>query len=185
LSVARPVPGWAEEVSVVTTRRLVLVRHAKAAAEGDVDAERPLAARGARDAPAVGRWLAQQGIAPDRVVVSTARRAQQTWALAAAELGQVTRPVADERVHDNTVEALLQVVGDTPSEVKTLVLVGHNPSMEELAAALDDGGGDPDARTLLAQGFPTSGVAVFLTRQAWSRVSTGTATLTNFGTAQS
>jgi phosphohistidine phosphatase len=67
-------------------RRLVLLRHAKSAWPDVADHERPLARRGRRDAPVAGRWLRTAGRVPDRVVCSTARRARETWQLAAAEL---------------------------------------------------------------------------------------------------
>src|SRR5215203_3123231 len=125
-----------DRLAGVTTRQLVLIRHAKSG-EGAIDRDRPLAERGVAEAPAVGRWLAAQGIAPDRVVVSPARRARQTWELTAAELGPV--PELDERVYRNTVEALLEIIRGTPGEVTTLAIVGHNPGIQDLAITLDDG----------------------------------------------
>jgi phosphohistidine phosphatase len=157
----------------VTTRQLVLIRHAKAG-EGAVDRDRPLADRGVAEAPAVGRWLAQRRIAPDRVVVSPARRARQTWELAAAELGPTPEPVLDERVYRNTVEDLLDVIRETPAGVRTLVLVGHNPGIEDLAIALDDERGDAAARGDLTTKYPTSGVAVFDVSGRWAGVSSAT-----------
>src|ERR1019366_8700761 len=80
-------------------RRLVLLRHAKSAWPGPPappDHDRPLAGRGRRDAPAVGRWLREAGCVPDQVWCSTAQRAVQTWQLAAAELG-VAPPVDYQR----------------------------------------------------------------------------------------
>jgi phosphohistidine phosphatase len=158
---------------LVTTRRLVLVRHGKAAADG-VDRERPLAERGELDAPAVGRWLADRRVVPDRVVVSPARRARQTWELAAAELDRVGELMLDERVYRNTVEDLLEVVRETPAGVATLAVVGHNPSVQELAVRLDDGRGDAAGRKELAQKYRTSGVAVFAVDDPWAEVRAGT-----------
>jgi len=103
-------------VTTSTARQLVLIRHAKAA-QGGIDAERPLAERGLVDAAAVGRWLAERSLLPDRVVVSPARRASQTWQLAGAELGPVARAVVDERVYDNTLSDLLRVVRESPPDV--------------------------------------------------------------------
>src|SRR6266700_6314858 len=68
-------------------RKLVLLRHAKSAWPDVPDHERPLARRGRRDAPGAGAWLRRAGYLPDLVVCSTARRARETWQLAAAELG--------------------------------------------------------------------------------------------------
>jgi phosphohistidine phosphatase len=163
----------------VTTRQLVLIRHAKAG-EGAVDRDRPLAGRGVAEAPAVGRWLAQQQIAPDRVVVSPARRARQTWELAAAELGPTAEPVPDDRVYRNTLEDLLESIRETPAEVTTLAVLGHNPGIQDLAIALDDGRGDDAGRRELTTKYPTSGVAVFDVSDSWAGVRS--ATLTNFAT---
>jgi phosphohistidine phosphatase len=112
--------------------RLALVRHAKAERDGPSDAERRLASPGRADAAAVGRWLASQLIAPDRVVVSPTLRTRETW-----ELTGIGSPPADldERIYDNTAEDLLAVMRDTPPDVHTLLLVGHNPSIATLAAS--------------------------------------------------
>jgi phosphohistidine phosphatase len=158
----------------MTKRRLVLVRHAKAAPDG-ADRDRPLAPRGTAEAPAIGRWLAGQQIVPDRVLVSPARRARQSWALAAAALGSPgPDPEVDGRVYDNTVEDLLEAIRDTPEDVATLAVVGHNPGLQELALALDDGGGDAADRRELAGKYPTSAVAVFAVADPWAAVEKGT-----------
>ncbi|MEX5718235.1 SixA phosphatase family protein [Geodermatophilus maliterrae] len=159
-------------------RRLVLIRHAQAAA-GPVDAERPLTERGARQAAAIGSWLAQSGLAPDRVLLSPARRAVQTWEQAGAALGPGLHPIVDERIWDNTVEALLTAVRETPEDVRTLAVVGHNPSVGELARVLDDGRGDRAARGDLDAGFPAGGVAVFLLATPLAGVQPGAATLSD------
>ena len=130
------------------TRRLVLVRHAKAE-QGGPDLERALAKRGRADATALRRWLAEQGIVPDRVVSSPSRRTQQTWELAAPPGSPDAQ--LDERIYDNTVEDLLAVIHSTPADAETLVVVGHNPSVAELAAAFD-----PTLRD-----YPTSATAIF------------------------
>jgi phosphohistidine phosphatase len=163
----------------VTTRQLVLIRHAKAG-EGAVDRDRPLADRGIAEAPAVGRWLADRGIVPDRVVVSPALRARQTWELAAAELDASAEPVLDGRVYDNTVEDLLDILRQTPAEVTTLAIIGHNPGIQNLATVLDDGHGDGAARAQLATKYGTSGVAVFDVGDPWTDLRS--ATLINFAT---
>jgi phosphohistidine phosphatase len=163
----------------VQPRRLVLVRHAEAASSA-IDAERPLTADGAGHAAAIGTWLVQAGLQPDRAVVSPARRAMQTWEAAAAVLGPAARPTVDARIYDNTVESVLTVIQDTPEEVRTLAVVGHNPSVRELTGALDDGQGTPDARRGVEAGFPAGGVAVFLLDTPFTDLAPGTATLTDF-----
>lgn len=125
---------------------LVLLRHAKAEPHRLDDATRELADRGRADALAVRRWLDDRGIVPDRVVVSPATRTRQTW-----ELAGTVEPVVDARVYEAEVEDLREVVGETPGDVRVLVLVGHNPGVERLAWELDDS----------VPGMATSGVAVF------------------------
>lgn len=162
-------------------RRLVLIRHAEAAS-APVDADRPLTARGTEQATAVGLRLALEGRVPDRVVVSPARRAAQTWERAAAELPEAPAPVVEQRIYDNTVDDLLAVLAETPADVGTVVLVGHNPSIGELARAVDDGDGDgdPSARDALSRGFPAASVAVFDLTAPFDAVGAGTGTLTAF-----
>lgn len=139
----------------MTSRRLALVRHAQAA-DAPVDADRPLTALGVRRAVAIGAWLTDRGLAPDRVVVSPARRTLQTWEHAGGGSA-----VVDPRLYVNTVEALLAVIAETPDDVRQLVVVGHNPSVSELAALLDDGEGPAAARRQVDAGFPPGGVALF------------------------
>jgi phosphohistidine phosphatase len=159
--------------------RLLLVRHARAAA-GPVDADRPLTEDGAGQATAIGSWLARTGLHPDRVVVSPARRAAETWDRAAAALGPGPAPVVDARIYENTVEALLAVVHETPDDVRTLVVVGHNPAVGELADALDDGRGSPAARRELDAGFRAGAAAVFELAVPFAAVAPGVATLRDF-----
>jgi phosphohistidine phosphatase len=161
------------------SRRLLLVRHAKAA-QGPVDADRPLTARGERRAAAIGTWLEQTGLVPDLVLVSPARRAAQTWELASATLTPGPASAADARIFENTVEDLLEAIRETPEDVRTVAVVGHNPSVGELARALDDGQGNPEAGNALDEGFPTGGVAVFTLTAPFSELEPGGARLEDF-----
>lgn len=142
-------------------RTLILIRHAKT---GDAprDIERALTDRGHADAAAIGRALASAGFTPDRIVVSPARRAQQTWADAQEELDPAPRVVVeDERIYDNDENLLLDIVRETPDDVTTLVLVGHNPSFGGLALLL----GSREARRA---GFPTAACAAFVIDGSWA-----------------
>jgi phosphohistidine phosphatase len=163
----------------VLPRRLVLVRHAQAA-HAPADRERPLSESGAQAATAIGSWLERAGVVPNRVLVSPALRAAQTWERAAAALGADLPPTLDQRIYDNTVEAVLSAITETPDDVSTLVVVGHNPSVGELAFALDDGDGDRAAREDLHAGFPTGAVAVFELGTSFAELAAGAATLTEF-----
>jgi phosphohistidine phosphatase len=161
------------------SRRLLLIRHAKAA-DGAIDIERPLAERGIRDAGAIGTWLVQADLRPDRVLVSPARRARQTWKRASAALKSSPEPTVEPRIYDNNPESLLAAIRDVPKKVETLALVGHNPSITELADLLDDGDPDPDARHELDAGFKTSGVAVFHVDGPFASIEPGHARLSGF-----
>lgn len=160
-------------------RRLLLIRHATAA-EGPVDADRLLTGSGVRDAVAIGAWLQAAELTPDRVLVSPALRAAQTWGHAGAQLAEQPQPVTDRRIYDNTVEDLLAAIGETAEDVGTVAVVGHNPSIGVLAAALDDGAGDPGARAGLHAGFPAGGVAVFDLATPFAGLASGSATLSAF-----
>jgi phosphohistidine phosphatase len=163
----------------VPPRRLVLVRHAQAG-NAPVDADRPLTPQGERRAAEIGAWLARTDVVPDLVLVSSARRAVQTWELAGALLTPVPHSVVDERIYENTVDDLLAAIGEAPEEVRTVAVVGHNPSVGVLAAELDGGEGDPDARSGLQDGFPAGGVAVFDLAVPFAGLSSGAATLRAF-----
>lgn len=121
----------------VTAHTLILLRHAKSDWSGDeADVDRPLAKRGRRQAPEAGQWLATHVGRIDMAVVSTAKRASDTWDLVSAELGDrpLTRP--DEGVYAGSASELLEIVRSLGEEYVTVVLVGHNPGLEDLAETL-------------------------------------------------
>ena len=167
------------ETRPVRPRRLLLIRHARAAG-GPVDPERPLTAEGVQQAAALGAWLAHAGLVPDRVLVSPARRAVQTWEQAGAALSSRVQPIGDARIGDNTVEALLAAIRETPEDVRSVAVVGHNPAIGEPAGVLDDGRSDPGARRGVESGFPAGGVAVFDLAVPFAAVAPGAATLRSF-----
>jgi phosphohistidine phosphatase len=164
----------------MTANQLILIRHATAEAHGADDAQRRLAPRGERDARAVGRWLRAAGVTTGVALVSPATRAAQTWALALEELGGGPSTVTEERIYDNTVDDLLEVIRSAPAQTGTLILVGHNPAIAELATVLHDGAGDPSAAREVASSFPTSGIAVLSVRGPWSGLAPGGASLLSF-----
>ncbi|OPG04378.1 phosphohistidine phosphatase [Streptomyces sp. GKU 895] len=160
-------------------RRLVVLRHAKSAwPEGVRDHQRPLAPRGLRDAPAAGLALAEADCLPDLALCSTAVRARQTWDLAAAQWGTPPPVRHDARLYGADVPELLEVVHEVSAEVETLLLVGHNPGLEELVLELAGDGLDDTLDTVRAK-FPTSAIAVLAWRgTAWEALAPGTALLT-------
>jgi phosphohistidine phosphatase len=120
-------------------KTLVLVRHAKSAwdAPGLADHERPLAKRGLRDAPEMGRRLAERGLEPDVIRSSTAVRARTTAELIAEGLGLAPdRLDLDERLYGASPEDILDVVREFDDAVGTAMVVAHDPGMSDLAFAL-------------------------------------------------
>jgi phosphohistidine phosphatase len=174
------------------SRKLVLLRHAKSTwPPGVADHDRPLAPRGQRDAPVMGRWLRDAGCAPDQVLCSTARRARETWQLAQTGLG-VTPPVTFERgVYEGTAARLLALIRRTPAVVGTLLVIGHNPAIEELGlmlAASPEAGQDVagaasgGALERMRVKFPTAAIAVLELGGTWRGLARGQARLTAFVT---
>jgi phosphohistidine phosphatase len=140
-------------------RTLILLRHAKSDWSGDeADIDRPLARRGRRQAPEAGRWLAANVDTIDLAVVSPASRARSTWELASAELADPPPMRIDDRVYAASDDELLAVLHELPDHLETVVLVGHNPGIEQLASRL------AGAWTSM----PTSAFAVISVPGSWS-----------------
>ncbi|MGW0209610.1 SixA phosphatase family protein [Streptomyces sp. NPDC003233] len=161
-------------------RRLVVLRHAKSAwPEGVEDHRRPLARRGLRDAPAAGRALAEADCLPDLALCSPAVRARRTWELASAEWGTPPPVRYDRRLYAAGVPELLEVVHEAPPEVETLLLIGHNPGLEELVLELARDGLE-DTLERVRTKFPTSAIAVLSWHgTGWPALGPGTALLTS------
>jgi len=166
------------------TRRLILLRHAKSAWPEDVpDHERPLAPRGRRDAPAAGGWLRKAGYVPDRVLCSTARRARETWQLAEETLGAHPEAAFEDRVYGASVAELLDLARQAPAEVRTLLIVGHDPAMRGLTLELaseQPADGEAEALGRVRAKYPTAGIAVLSFSGDWAELSPGQARLAEF-----
>jgi phosphohistidine phosphatase len=145
---------------MATMRRLMLLRHAKSNwPAGVADRERPLATRGHEAAPLMGRYLAEELLLPDLVLISPARRTVETWELVLPMLPEKPGTHFEPRIYESKIDRLLHVVQETEPHVRTLLMIGHNPGFEELAALLT-GHGDRYAAARMAQKFPTCGLAV-------------------------
>lgn len=157
-----------------------LLRHAKAAAEGPDDHSRVLTARGRRQALAVGSYLAQSletERAPRLVLSSSARRAVETAELVVAELGSGVEILTERALYgadpDDVVEIVRTLGGDAPS----VLVVGHNPTVHELALLLL-AEHDANGRARLDRGFPTAALALTaLSSDSWPVLALGTGTL--------
>jgi phosphohistidine phosphatase len=143
--------------------RLILLRHAKAEADapsGD-DFDRPLAPRGVRESRAMALQLATLGLEPDVALVSPALRTRQTWeAVAEAIPGGEVR--FDRNLYNADASALRRIAEQAGEGRGTLILVGHNPGLQELAARLiADGGGPASLLHRVRKHFPPAAAAVF------------------------
>ena len=156
----------------MSERTLILLRHAKSDWSGEeADIDRPLAERGLRQAPRAGRWLAHNIDRIDLAVVSPSNRTRSTWELAAAELDNPPPVRSDDQVYAASASQLLGVVRALPDDVATVVLVGHNPGMQDLVSFLT---GKPIS-------MPTSAIAVIGLDGPWSAAGPSTGTLRTSG----
>jgi phosphohistidine phosphatase len=161
--------------------RLIVLRHAKSAWPEVADQERPLAARGRRDAPAAGRWLRDAGLVPDLVLCSPARRTRETWDLVAPFLAAPAPVRFEPRIYGADTDDLLGLLRDVPEAVRTLLLVGHNPGVQELSLALALAGApEPPSPADMRKKFPTSGIAVLRLPGRWADTQPGAGRLTAF-----
>lgn len=142
-------------------RRLMLLRHAKSdwpsAPIGDH--ERPLSARGRDAAPKMGAYMARQGLAPDLTLCSTSVRTRQTYEHIAAALQSRADVMFDPRLYHAAPELMIEVIRETRPDTHALLLIGHNPGMQELAELLIVSG-DSDLRQRVVEKFPTCALAV-------------------------
>lgn len=153
-------------------RTLVVLRHAKSDWSGDdEDVARPLAKRGRRQAPDSGRWLNANLDRIDLALVSPAERARSTWHLVAEELDAPPEMRLDERLYAASAGRLLAVVRELPDEFHTVVVVGHNPGIEQLVSRL----------TGQEIPMPTSAVAVIALPGSWATAGDTPATLRTSG----
>jgi phosphohistidine phosphatase len=159
------------------TRRLMLLRHAKSDWPDVPDHDRPLAKRGKKDAPVVGRWLHDHGYLPGVVVCSTARRARQTWELLAPELDGSPSVRFEPRAYAASPMTLLYLARELPGRCRAALLIGHNPGIEDLANSLAAPAGEAAGPRSPGLRFPTAAVAVFEFAGDWPSLAPGRATL--------
>ncbi len=145
-------------------KTLILVRHAKSSWDDPAlaDEERPLDARGERDAPKVGKRLAKAGAKPDLILSSPAKRALTTARVIAKELGYKRKKiVVDDRLYAAEADVVLDVIQRLGNEADSVMLFGHNPELTELAHRLSS----------KIKRMPTCAVAEFtFDVNSWSRI---------------
>lgn len=159
-------------------RELILLRHAHAepADAGQADLDRPLSSEGLAEADAAGRWLVDRGLIPDCVLCSPARRTRETMEAALVRIDAAQQGVVEQRLDDAVYEATagtLAALADNYRQFGRLLLVGHNPGLEHLAALMHSGqSGD-------YRGMPPGAIAV-LSLPADAAIEPGIATLSAF-----
>lgn len=168
-------------------RRLLLLRHAKSdwSQPGQRDHDRELAPRGRTAAPRMAAYLVERALVPDCVLVSTARRTRETWKLVAAGLPTKPEAVFEERIYEAGRDDILKVIRTMPAPCQCLLVIGHNPGLQDLALMLVRDGRPEDLRRL-AEKFPTAGLAVIdAPIDDWASLRGGVARLDSFVTPRS
>jgi phosphohistidine phosphatase len=141
--------------------RLMLLRHAssKKADLGMPDLDRALNARGRKDAAKIGAYMAHHALLPDRVVVSPARRARETWEYVSTAFSALPPVDYDDRLYEGGPDAILAVIKETDPSIRSLLIIGHNPGLHETARLLI-AAGDVEPRERLNEALPTAGLAI-------------------------
>jgi phosphohistidine phosphatase len=159
-------------------RTLLLMRHAKSDyPSGVVDHERPLAARGVREARLAGEWLRSNMPPIDAVLCSTAARTRETLSRTA-----VHAPVTfAERLYDAVPGTVIDEINGVGDDVVTLLVIGHEPAMSKVALGLADASGSSQAAAeRISTKFPTSAIAVLHSDVPWRDLGPGGAALVTF-----
>jgi phosphohistidine phosphatase len=154
---------------------LYLLRHAKSSWDqpGLADRERPLAPRGQRAARRVAEHLRAEGVRPDVVLCSTAVRAKQTLEIVQPALGE-PEVLVEEGLYATDADDLLDRVRSLPGRSSAAMIVGHNPTLQDLALDLASSGRDLER---LREKLPTGALATLAFEGPWRELGPGRATL--------
>ena len=157
-------------------KTLTLLRHAKSGWD-DMnlrDFDRRLNAKGKRAAATIGRHMNEAGLAFDLVLASPAVRVVETLEGVESGYGRALTPTWDKRVYLASAATLLDLVHELPDELDTVLLVGHNPGLEDLVLLLAAEPGEAEDK------YPTATLAELAIGEAWTDAGRGTGTLTRF-----
>jgi phosphohistidine phosphatase len=163
-------------------KKLILLRHAKSSWDDPVprDFDRPLNGKGRRAARAIGRHAREIGIGFDEIVASPALRVTETLTEFASGYGAIPEPHFDRRVYLASAQTLLEVVQGVGDGMSTVLLVGHNPGLEDLVFLLVPEG-DDETREQVEEKYPTASIAeISLDIDRWSDAEVGSGTLDRF-----
>jgi phosphohistidine phosphatase len=164
-------------------RRLMLLRHAKTerAEPGQRDRDRKLVKRGRSDAETIAGYMAHHDLTPDFALVSSARRTQETWELIANGFRKTPPHIDEERIYNASTDVLMTLIGKTRG-AQSLLIVGHNPGLHEVALHLV-ASGDIAMRERLAEKLPTSALVIIdFAFDAWSKLHPQSGRLEHFVT---
>ncbi|MFI0843671.1 SixA phosphatase family protein [Mesorhizobium sp. IMUNJ 23232] len=163
-------------------KTLLLLRHAKSSWDdaGLADFDRPLAPRGLKAAPRMGRELAWRRWLPDAALVSPALRTRQTWELVAAELPDPPEAKFAKGIYDASADRLLSEIQKAPKTAGILLVIGHNPGLEDFSGSLASADSEAAALACLREKFPTAALARFVLDGEWNEMRPGAARLTHF-----
>ncbi len=151
-----------------TVSELHLLRHAKATPQGEgTDRERPLEQRGRRAAQAVAAWAAEHRLAPALVLCSPALRTRQTLDIIAPAFARPPQILIEDALYLATARQLVARLRQVPASAASVMIVGHNPGLHELATLLSDVSGGP-LMARLAAGLPTAALASYEVAVPWS-----------------
>jgi phosphohistidine phosphatase len=164
-------------VSARAMHTLYLLRHAKSSWADPTlpDHERPLARRGRRDAKRIAKHLVRLGIQPQLVLCSSAERTRETLDRVRSALGAATTVSLEAQLYATSSEKLLERLRAVPEAVDSVMLIGHNPGLQDLALVLASTGAKLDR---LKAKLPTAALATLtLPRTTWRQLSRGDAVL--------
>lgn len=164
-------------------KTLILLRHAKSGWDDPVarDFDRPLNPKGERAAATMGRHLRDLGLRFDHIVASPAIRVVQTLEHFATGYGRASEATSDRRIYLASCATLLDLIRELDDAFAQVLLVGHNPGMEELALALVPDGDSEPLRPTIAHKFPTASVAeIRFDADRWADISPGSGHIAHF-----
>jgi phosphohistidine phosphatase len=162
-------------------KRLYLLRHAKSSWDDPAlaDRDRPLAPRGRRAARVMADHLRREGISPELVFCSPSRRTRQTLKRIATGLGKSADVRIEPALYAASATTLLEKLHEVPDEVNSVMLIGHNPGIQDLALSLARPGSESSRVT---SKFPTAALATLDHKATWRELVPGSAELVSFAT---
>lgn len=162
--------------------RLLLLRHAKSSwgDPGLADIERPLSPRGRRNAAAIARAIDAEGLMPDKILCSPARRTRETLAALLPYLSGEGRVAIEPKLYDSAHEDYVAAIARSGGEARTLMVIGHNPTIQATARWVA-GDGEPGLVAEVAAKYPTGALAVIdMGQVGWGQVKPGSGHLAAF-----